>query len=393
MAETLDVLVVGAGITGLATARRLHQAGLKVKVLEKESSVGGRMRSESFEGCILDHGFQVLLPAYPSYKKLRLGLQLQSFGRGAWCFSPGKRERFVDPLHHPIDFLRHLNQSPVGLSDMVSFAKLALTKPTNQSTHDYLEINGFSLKSRERFFRPFLRGILLDPDLRSPIEMSAFFMRMFLFGGTALPENGIQAFAMALAKDLDISLETEVFSIQGNDVETKNGDQFHAKVIVNTSPDLSPSNVQWLSSTCHYFLSRKSVPMQRNIGVFSSEFGTGLNHMANLTEIAPHNSPAGTILLSASSLTSNHNDAKIFQSQICSTLGLKETDLDYLKSFTIDRAVPIVRGLPAGFPDVPEPKVDGTTICASDTASYGSQHAALLSAEKAAKLAIKMVGG
>ena len=220
------------------------------------------MRSESFEGCILDHGFQVLLPAYPSYKKLRLGLQLQSFGRGAWCFSPGKRERFVDPLHHPIDFLRHLNQSPVGLSDMVSFAKLALTKPTNQSTHDYLDINGFSLKSRERFFRPFLRGILLDPDLRSPIEMSAFFMRMFLFGGTALPENGIQAFARALATDLDISLDTEVFSIQGNDVETKNGDQFHAKVIVNTSPDLSPSNVQWLSTTCHYFLSRKSVPMQ-----------------------------------------------------------------------------------------------------------------------------------
>ena len=36
-----DVIVIGAGYTGLAAAYDLAKAGLKVTVLEKEPSVGG----------------------------------------------------------------------------------------------------------------------------------------------------------------------------------------------------------------------------------------------------------------------------------------------------------------------------------------------------------------
>ena len=40
---TSDVLVLGAGVSGLAAAARLTQAGLAVRVLEARDRVGGRV--------------------------------------------------------------------------------------------------------------------------------------------------------------------------------------------------------------------------------------------------------------------------------------------------------------------------------------------------------------
>ena len=74
-----DVVVIGAGLAGLACAGALTGSGLDVLVLEAGDAVGGRVRTDRVDGFLLDRGFQLLNPAYPAVRRLvdlpALGLQ------------------------------------------------------------------------------------------------------------------------------------------------------------------------------------------------------------------------------------------------------------------------------------------------------------------------------
>jgi monoamine oxidase len=50
------VVVIGAGIAGLAAAKKLHDMGFKVSVLESQDKVGGRLRSNRSLGIAFDEG-------------------------------------------------------------------------------------------------------------------------------------------------------------------------------------------------------------------------------------------------------------------------------------------------------------------------------------------------
>ena len=59
MTEKVDVLIVGAGLSGLVAARRLQSAGRAVRVLEARNRAGGRMLSStSANGSVIDLGGQ-----------------------------------------------------------------------------------------------------------------------------------------------------------------------------------------------------------------------------------------------------------------------------------------------------------------------------------------------
>jgi renalase len=54
----MQVLIVGAGMTGLAAATRLTELGHRPRVVDKGRAVGGRMASKRFAGARFDHGAQ-----------------------------------------------------------------------------------------------------------------------------------------------------------------------------------------------------------------------------------------------------------------------------------------------------------------------------------------------
>ena len=80
-----EVLVVGAGVSGLVAAMELKRRGYSVQVLEASDGVGGRVRTDVVDGFLLDRGFQVLLTSYPEARRCLdfAALELREFEPGA----------------------------------------------------------------------------------------------------------------------------------------------------------------------------------------------------------------------------------------------------------------------------------------------------------------------
>lgn len=65
-----EVLVVGAGLTGLTVARILQRHGREVLVLDKGRSPGGRLATRRIEGARFDHGLDGLQPGTAAARSL-----------------------------------------------------------------------------------------------------------------------------------------------------------------------------------------------------------------------------------------------------------------------------------------------------------------------------------
>lgn len=66
-----DVIIVGAGISGLVFAKKMKQNGLNVLVIEKSKSVGGRMATRRDENSRYDHGAQFLKFENPELQDIK----------------------------------------------------------------------------------------------------------------------------------------------------------------------------------------------------------------------------------------------------------------------------------------------------------------------------------
>lgn len=87
-----DVLIIGAGISGLATAHFLENHNVQVNILEKESYSGGNIRSQRMESFLVEYGPNSTLDTTPLLHQLFIDLDIENFVEYA---KPNAKKRYI----------------------------------------------------------------------------------------------------------------------------------------------------------------------------------------------------------------------------------------------------------------------------------------------------------
>jgi len=317
--DRAEVVVVGAGLAGLAAARALHRAGRDVVVLEASDGVGGRVRTDVVDGFRLDRGFQVLLTAYPEmHTQFDLdALDLRRFEPGALVWNGTSTHLVGDPIRRPRTLVR-TGLAPVGtLTDKLRILgqRIRLQRATapellrqnDISTLSALHQQGFSDRMIERFFRPLVGGIQLDPSLQTSRRMFDVILRSLIEGDVAVPALGMGAIPAQLAGHLPpgmIHLDTTVVGVAPAEVSLAGGDTIAASRIVvavegpRASSLLGLPPVESNPATCVWFAADAAPIPDRYIVLDGTGVGPALNTSV-MSNVAPEYAPAGSALIAA----------------------------------------------------------------------------------------------
>jgi protoporphyrinogen oxidase len=397
--------IIGAGISGLIAAKTLEENGYHPIILEATDTVGGRVKTDIVNGYQLDHGFQVLLDAYPKAKEHLdfSALSLQKFLPGAVIFSNNTSKIIGDPLRDFSLLIPTLASNIGSFSDKIKILKLntALKKKTipdvfktkSQTTLDYLISKGFSEAIIEKFFRPFFSGIFLEPDLRTSSRMFEFVYKMFGEGLAVLPKDGIAAISNQLKNGLKhttFRFNTKVKQVNDDHIILQNNEiiKTHFSIIStmanNLVPNLNDQKQIWKSCYNLYFEVKQRNIQKPLIGLIAEK-------NALINNIFFHNSlETGTKgeheLLSVTVVKSHNLNEEDLVKQVEKEL-VKYCNiqpLNFLKSYHIKNALPDLKYLQYDISPT-ETQLKPTIYLAGDYLLNGSLNAAMLSGERAAQ--------
>ena len=405
-----NVVVVGAGLAGLTAARQLRLAGVRVRVLEARSHLGGRVHSVTQDGFTLDAGFQVLFTAYPAVaRNLDLKrLDLVALPPAAVICQGPMRETVGRDLGSLGGTLQASSLSWPDRARVLALAATLKSVPVahllmgdDEPTHDFLRRYGFSERFVERFFAPFFGGIFLRRDLGTSARLFRYYFRLLLDGQIALPRGGIGRVTQQLAEGLDVSFDTKVTGLEpranGVTVATMTktvGEKLEAThVIVATDPP----ELERLTGVCAptggvgstYLYYASSVRLDDEPRLLLNAAEGYVNNALWLSNVNPLLAPLGKRLLSVTAL-----GAEAFGDAELDAAVKRELSAWYGDAVKQLRPLKIIRipfaqfAQPAGFsavlPDneTPLPNV----LIASEATSMSSIQGAMESGEQAAAL-------
>ncbi len=408
-----SVAVVGAGLAGLACARTLAAWGVEPVVLDASDAVGGRVRTHRQDGFLIDRGFQVLLTAYPEaqavldYDALRLG----RFAPGAWIRAEGTFQVIGDPFRRPTQALPTLLADVGTLADKLRVLRLRQTvlagtaddlwRRPEMTTERALRYRyGFSDRMVDRFFRPFLGGVLLDPTLSASSRAFEVYFRRFSEGDAALPAGGVQAMPEQLAASLPpgtVRLGAHVSEVTPTEVRVEGGDAVPCRAVVvatdarsagalldvETPPSKGTVQIAWAAA---------DAPTGEPVLMLDGE-GTGpLNNVQVVSNVQPTYAPAGQALVTGSVLgrPSASDDAldAAARAQLRRWFG---DAVDGWRTLRVDRVPDALPDLPSLRPPERPPRLGGFYVT-GDWRRNGSINGALAAGRHAAEAVLRDLG-
>jgi phytoene dehydrogenase-like protein len=407
--STPHVLIIGAGLAGLACARLLTNAGLACTVLEASDGIGGRVRTDLVEGFQLDRGFQVLLTGYPEAREMLNypALDLMPFHPGALIRHAGRVHVMSDPFRRPQD-LPQMLLGPIGsLADKFRMLRMrrdalqqrlcSVMKDSRRPTREVLQAYDFSDAMVTRFFRPFLSGVFLEEELSTPCWIFELVWAAFCRGATAVPRDGMGAIAQQLASSLPpgtIRVNHAVQQIQGSSVLLESGDLLTTHVLVIATDDETASRLRGehvpgasaRGSMTLYF--DAPVAPQRGPWLMLNGEGDGVvRTVCVLSEAAPSYAPPGRALISVTATGQDDTHEDISQAvrlYLRSWFGSQVDEWRHLRTDRMYRALPPIDVLSPDNRTASPRAAAGLYLC-GDYRESGTLDGALVSGRKAAE--------
>ena len=403
MKQNYDIIIVGAGISGLACAQKCNENSKDFLLIEKSSRIGGRVGSVKSERFIFDLGFQVYNTAYNTMNGLLKNKpeEYLPFMPGAKIMIKDSSTIISDPMRNFSKILNTIFSTAASLSDKIRVLKLKnhlsnysieLDDSKDMQTIDYLRGYGFSEKIIGNFFNPFFSGIFLEDRLETSSKFFKYVFSNFNSGLAVLPKNGMQEIPNQIFSNIDpsqILLNTQVDKIlSGNKLELSNGSTvvFNSLILTNESCALAGQpSIKYNSVSTAYISSNRSFKDSRYIHLFPQD--DLINNIAFVSSVSPNYAPKDKTLLSISILGKNEItgiDKKLKQKMAFYFGG-------DLSDYTVEKIMKIKKATLNQLPGFYENKIkqEGNVIFAGDHMFNGSIEGAAISGIKAYERIIK----
>ena len=401
--------IIGGGVSGLIAARVLEKKGFNPIILEASERVGGRIKTDIIKGYQLDHGFQVLLTAYPAVKKYLDydALDLQFFLPGASIFKADTQSIIGDPLRDISLLISTLFSGIGSISDKFKILKLnqkikkkSLTdifSEKEQTTISYLREFGFSKEILNDFFIPFFSGIFLENQLETSSRMFEFVYKMFGEGHAAIPKSGMEAIPKQLLNNLKnttFHYNTEVVNVKDSQITLKNGNTLESDFTILTIPanslvsNLKKQSIEWRSCLTLYFETTTRVINKPLIGLIAKP-GSLVNNIVYNSSLASVTKPAHELLCVTVIDDQNLSDHKLVTAVEDELKVLCDiTIIRFIKQYRVTKALPKLENLKYEMKPS-EMQLSKSLFVAGDTRLNASFNAAMISGEQAALAVIK----
>ena len=351
----MKIGIIGAGLSGLTCSWYLKKNNIHdITIFESSEKPGGKLKTDSVDGFLLDRGFQVLLPAYPETKKVLdyEKLQLQRFHKGSLIYKNNKKIPFYDPENGFTALLKTVVFGPGTLLDKLILLKLKWTlsklsvvnifsSKKTISSLSYLRELGFSEKIIEEFWIPFYQGVFLENNLETDSKMLQFTFKMFAEAGAAVPKEGMGAIPRQLVDYIGeekIRYNAKVLHFDSKSITTSDGKtELFDKVVMACNME---KNVPYNAVTNQYFQAEK-LPLDTKHVILNAGKNRIVNNVVLISNVAANYSKNGKHLISVSA-NGIHLKADDFLKDLKSMFGSQVDNWKPLKSYIINEALPII---------------------------------------------------
>ena len=413
MSEQHDVVIIGAGLAGLAAARDLTASGVDVLVLEGSDAVGGRVRTDRIDGLLLDRGFQLYNPSYAEGARLLDldALDLRPFAPGVIAATPSGPSRLGDPRRLPAWATSALAGRNGSLGSKLKFARYAATAALTPEDELFDEPDGTAIDALRRagiddrlletVLRPFLSGVFLEAELTTSRRFLDLILRSFVRGTPSVPAQGMQAIPEQMLDRLPagtVRLETPASALTATGVRTKSGVVKCKATVVATDAMAATHLVPGLvvppgrDATTWYFLA--DTPGTELTGGDAALIVDGLGPVLNtvvLTNAAPSYASDGRTLIAASALGLQDSAEAVTRAKahLARLYGTDTAGWEHIATYAIPYALPAMLPPLAQQPDV---EMSGGIFLAGDHRASASIQGALLSGRRAAEAVASHLG-